>query len=146
MILSLFFLVFATNITVTMTQFQAEYGGAVNVSGYLTATDKGFTLAASASSANGTLCSSPIVFGSTPGVANTAISAGHIVFDVQVNSTSNAQGSTQFNVTFVLDSTPYGPLCIQTPASPIDGQTIDCKFDVGTVLPTTPYSYTVKVQ
>ncbi len=145
-ILSLFFLVFAANITVRMTQYQAENGGAVNISGNLTATDKGFSLALSAMSANGTMCSAPVTFGSVAGTANTEITAGHVVFDAQVNSTSNAHGSTKFNVTLVMGSTSYGPLCVQTPASPLDGQTIDCKFDVGISLPTTPYSYTIKVQ
>ncbi len=145
-ILSLYFLVFATNITVTTTQYQAENGGALNISGNLTATDKGFSLALLAVSAVGTSCSSPVTFGIAAGTANIEITAGHVVFDAQINSTSNAQGSKTFNVTFVMGTTTYGPLCVRTPALPLNGQTIDFKFDVGVSLPTTPYSYTIKVQ
>ena len=144
-ILSLLVLAFATDITVTTTLFQAENGGMVNVTGNLVATDKGFSLAASSSSGVGDTCSSAVVFG-VGTAANTVINSGHVVFDVQVNSTSNALPNTKFNVTLVLNSIPYGPLCIQTPAVAADGQTIDCKFDVGASLPSSPYSYTIKVQ
>lgn len=145
-VLSLTVLVYAVSISVTTSTYQAEIGSLVKVANNLLATDKGFTLAASGSSATGTSCSSPIIFGGSPGTANTAITGGHLVYDVQVNSTTNAPVSTKFNVTLVLASTTYGPLCIQTPASPANGQTIDCKFDVGTTLPSSPYSFKVTVQ
>jgi hypothetical protein len=144
--LSLAVIVYAASISVTTTTYQAEIGSAVKVANNLLATDKGFTLAGSGSSATGTSCSSPIIFGGSPGTANIAITASHLVYDVQVNSTTSAPVSTKFNVTLVLASTTYGPLCIQTPASPANGQTIDCKFDVGTTLPASPYTFKVTVQ
>ncbi len=145
-VLSLGILVYAASISATTTTYQAELGSLVKVANNLLATDKGFTLAGAGSSATGTSCSSPIIFGGSPGTANTAITASHLVYDVQVNSTTNASPTTKFNVTLVLASTTYGPLCIQTPASPANGQTIDCKFDVGTTLPSSPYSFKVTVQ
>jgi hypothetical protein len=110
------------------------------------ATDKGFAPAGTGSAEAGTSCSSPIVFAASPGTANTLITAGHWVYDVQVNSTSSAMPNAKFNVTLTLASTTYNPLCIQDPASPANGQTIDCKFDVGTTLPASPYTFKVTVQ
>ncbi len=145
--LALFTLVFAASITVNPTSYQAAVGSYLSVSNQLRATDKGFTLATSSSSDNGLSCSGPIVFSSTPGTANTNITAGHLVYNVQVNSTSSAMPSHNFNVTFVLGASSYGPLCVQTPASPVDGQTINCEFDIGTnSLPSAIYSFKVVVQ
>jgi len=145
LLLSLVAIVFAASISVTSSTYQAEIGSAVSVANNLVATDKGFTLAGSGASAAGTSCSSPIIFSGSPGTANTNITGGDLVYDVQVNSTTNAPVNSKFNVTLVLASTTYGPLCIQTPASPANGQTIDCKFDVGTSLPPSPYTFKVTV-
>jgi hypothetical protein len=145
--LSLAVLVYAASISVTTSTYQAEIGSLVKVANNLLATDKGFYLAGSASSSNGTLCSSPITFGSTPQTANNGITSGHLVYVVRVNSTASAPVSQKFNVTFFLGSSTFGPLCIQTPASPQNGQTIDCKFDIATNnLPASPYSFKVTVQ
>ncbi len=144
--LSVVILVYGASITVTSNNYQAEIGSATTVANNLKATDKGFTLATSGTSAAGTACSSPITFGASPGTANTAITSGHLVYDVQINSTNLAPTNTKFNVTFVLAGTTYGPLCIQTPASPANGQTIDCKYDVGTSLPSSPFTFKVTVQ
>ncbi|OLB46897.1 hypothetical protein AUI07_02690 [archaeon 13_2_20CM_2_53_6] len=142
--LALLALVFAASVTVSTTTYQAQVGSTVNVTNSLLATDKGFTIATTGSSSSGASCSAPVTFGPSPGVANTDITAGHLVYDVQVNSTSTAQSNTQFNVTFVLGSTVYGPLCIQTPSPSLDGQIIDCKFDIGSnSLPSSPYSFRV---
>jgi len=140
-------LVFAASITITSNTYQAQVGSAVNVTNVLRATDKGFSIATSGSNGNGTSCSAPVIFSSSPVVANTNITAGDFVYDIQVNSTSSAQPNKTFTVNFVLDSTQYGPLCIQTPSSPINGQMIDCKFDIGTnSLPFSPYSFSVRIQ
>src|SRR5437867_11807978 len=142
--MALLALVFAASITVSTTTYQAQFGSAVNVTNSLLATDKGFTIAATGSSSNGTSCSAAVIFSASPGVANTNVTAGDLVYDIQVNSTSTAQPNTPFNVTFVLGSTVYGPLCIQTPSPSVDGQIIDCKFDIGTnSLPSSPYSFRV---
>jgi len=139
--------VFAASISVTSSTYQAEIGSAVKVANGLIAIDKGFSLVLVASSA--TSCSSPVVFGPVPGTANTNITAGHLVYDVQVNSTASSSmppAGTKFNATLVLASISYGPVCISTPNPSVLGQTIDCKFDVGTLLPTSPYSFKVTVQ
>ena len=141
-------LAFASDImVVSTTTYQAEVGSFFNVTNVLLATDKGFSRAAGDSGGAGTNCSSPIIFGSTPGIANTPMTQGHWVFDVQVNSTSNAGGSGKyFNVTFVLASNSYGPLCIKTPSPSLDNQYIDCKFDVGNALPSSPYTFKILIQ
>jgi len=147
LLLSLVAIVLAASISVTSSTYQAEIGSAVNVANGLLATDKGFSPASVAS--NATSCSSPVTFGPSPGTANTNITAGHLVYDVQVNSTTSTSippAGTRFNVTLVISSTPYGPVCIQTPIPSVGGQTIDCKFDVGTALPASPYTFKVTVQ
>lgn len=142
--MSLVAIVFAASISVTSSTYQAEIGSAVNVTNNLVATDKGFSVNAIGSAA--TTCSSPITFGVVPGTASTAITGGHLVYDVQVNSTASAIANHNFTVTLVLASNTYGPVCIMTPASPANLQTIDCKFDVGLALPSSPYSFKITVQ
>ena len=144
---SLVVIVYAATIAVTTTSYQAETGSNFTVANQIVATDKGFYLATSASSANGTLCSSPITFSSTAQTANNGITSGHLVYIVRVNSTASAPMSQKFNVTFYLGSSTFGPLCIQTPASPQNNQIIDCKFDIATnTLPASPYTFRVIVQ
>src|SRR5712692_1466109 len=140
-LLSLAVLVSAASITITSSNYQAEIGSSVTVANVLLATDKGFTVASAGVNATGTSCSSPITFGPVTGTANTVIVLGHLVYDVQINSTAGALANTKFNVTFVLAGTAYGPLCIETPSPSVDGQTIDCKYDVGTSLPSSPYTF-----
>ena len=108
------------------------------------AIDKGFSASPMAESSAGTNCAAPVIFNVVAGKANTTIAAGHIVYDVQVNATTSAPINQQFNVTLVLGSTTYGPLCIKTLVPPIT-ETIDCRFDVGTVLPASPYTFKVTI-
>jgi hypothetical protein len=146
-IASLLVLVYAANITVTTTTYQSEFGSTLSTASGLIAVDKGFSVALSTvASGTGTSCSSPVVFSNTPGIANTTITAGHFVYDVQVNATGIANPNIKYNVTLTLASSAYGPLCIQNASSPAIGQRIDCKFDVGTALPAIPYSFKVTVQ
>jgi hypothetical protein len=143
-ILSMVVLVYAATIALNAVTYQAEIGAYQKVTNGLVATDKGFS--ASLVLSSGTTCSSPVTFGAVPGTASTPITGGHLVYDVQVNSTMSAPPSHNFTVTLVLASNTYGPLCILTPASPANLQTIDCKFDVGTALPASPYTFKVTVQ
>src|SRR2546429_2998348 len=127
LLLSLVAIVLAASISVTSSTYQAEIGSAVNVVNGLLATDKGFSLASVAS--NGTSCSSPVTFGSSPGTASTNITAGHLVYDVQINSTTSTSippAGTRFNATLVISSTPYGPVCIQTPTPSVSCHSIEC--------------------
>jgi hypothetical protein len=139
-------LVYAATISITTNSQQAEVGSLLNVANGLVAIDKGFSVAASGSSANGATCpTSPISFASAPGNANTTIVAGHFVYSVQINDTT-ASFPTTFNVTLVLGSTTYGPLCIRTVATGAN-QIIVCKFDIqATTLPASPYTFKVTVQ
>jgi len=144
LLLSLVAIVFAATISVTSSTYRAEVGSFVKFPAGMLATDKGFSAAPTAVSSAGTSCSNPATF-SVNSTANTSIVAGHLVYDVQVNATGGVLPTfTKFNVTLFVGSTPYGPLCVQTLAV-ITG-TIDCKFDVGTALPASPYTFKVTVQ
>ena len=135
----------AAAITVDQKNFSAEIGSAASVPTGLLMTDRGFALASASASA--TSCVVPVVFGPIAGVASNAISSGHMVYTVRVNSTGSVAALTKFNVTFTLGMTPYGPLCIQTAAVPANGQIIDCKFDIGTsALPVSTYTFRVTIQ
>jgi hypothetical protein len=141
--LALFTLVFAASITVTTTNRNAEVGSVLSVSNNLLVTSVSYSQASSTTSA--TSCSSPISFGSTPQIANTSIVQGHWFYDVRVNLTSSTPNNMAFNVTFVLGSTTYGPVCIKSGASVSSNWIIDCRFDIGAALPASPYSYKVTV-
>jgi hypothetical protein len=109
------------------------------------ATDKGFSASPMAESSAGTNCTIPVVFDVSPMEANTSIVAGDIVYDLQVNATTSASTNHLFNVTLVVGSTTYGPLCIKT-LVPAATETIDCRFDVGVALPASPYTFKVTIQ
>jgi hypothetical protein len=141
--LALFTIVFAASITVTTTNHNAEVGSVLSVSNNLLVTSVSYSQASSTMSA--TSCSSPISFSATPQIANTSIVQGHWLYDVRVNSTASTATNTAFNVTFVLDSTTYGPVCIKSGPSVGNNWIIDCRFDVGSALPASPYSYKVTV-
>ncbi len=144
LLVSLVAIVFAASISVTSSTYQAEFGSAVLFPAGLLATDKGFSAAPMSVSPAGTSCSSPATFNLNT-TANTSIVAGDLVYDLQVNATGTPlQAFTKFNVTLSVGSNTYGPLCIQTLAT-ITGS-IDCKFDVGTALPASPYTFKVTIQ
>ena len=135
----------AATISVTSSTYQAEIGSVVKFPAGILATDKGFSISPTAWSASGASCSSPVTFSLTPQTANTTITAGDLVYHVQVNATgSPLPANTKFNVTLVVGSTTYGPLCVQT-LTLLTG-TIDCRFDVGTALPASPYTFKVIIQ
>jgi hypothetical protein len=143
LLLSLVAIVFAASISVTSSTYQAEIGSVMKFPAGIVATDKGFSVSSTAGSAAGTSCSGPVIFSVTPRVANTTITAGHLVYDVQLNTTVGVP-TTKYNVTLVLGTSSYAPLCVQTVGVP--GEIIDCRFDVGTTLPASPYTFKVTVQ
>lgn len=149
-LLTLFVLVYAASIVTTTTTYQAAVGGAVSVTNNLKAMDKGFSKAGSTISAAGTSCANNVTFTGSPGIANTAITANNIIYVVQVNTTASTAASTCFTATLVI--TPSGSpqqtytVYVATDSTPADDETIDCKFDIGSSLPTSPYSFKVTVQ
>lgn len=142
LLLALVTVVFAASITVATTTYQAEIGSALNVTNQLTATDKGFSSVAVTTGA--TSCSTPTAFTVLTGTANVALTSGHQMYTVQVASTATT-AQQGYNVTLVLASTTYGPVCITQTGAPTAGQLINCEFDVGTTLPLSPYSFKVTV-
>lgn len=142
----LILVVFAVSINNSQKNFTAELGSAATVPSGLLMTDRGFTTASSSATANGN-CTNPVVFGPLAGTGNTVITSGHIVYTVRVNSTASATAAKKYNVTFALGSLSYGPICIQTALVPLNGQIIDCKFDIAaTALPASIYTFKVTIQ
>jgi len=140
----------AATIVVTPTTYQAEIGGALNVTNQLVAIDKGFFVASSGTAAAGTSCLTPVLFG-VGTVANNAITTQHIVYDVAVNETGTTNINTCYQATLVMtpnggSSTTYGPVFLNSTASILTTFRIDCKFDIGASAPSSPYSFQVTIQ
>lgn len=152
-ITSLTVLVFAVTISVNVTNYQAEIGGAFNVNNKLIATDKGFSSASVNSTSKGTgSCGGNVTFTVTMGtVANTALTANDYVYDVQVAVASTSTSvNTCYKVSFSQNTssgtTPFGPLYIATPASLSNLQPLDAKFDINSAsLPVSPFSFQVGI-
>ena len=143
-IVSLIVIAYAAAISTSSRSYQAETGAYFNSVNGLLAIDRGFYLATSNSIANGT-CASPAVFGPSPVVANNGITSGDLVFVVRINTTSITLNSN-FNVTFYLEDSSFGPLCIQSNSAPT-GEIVECEFDIGSpTLPASPYTMRVTVQ
>jgi len=137
----------AANITATSTTYQAQIGHAVNVTNNILVGDKGFLKQSSSTAATGTCPTGNVTFSSSPGVANNAITAGDIVYDVQVNATASTPLRSCFTVTLSIPGSPDKSLTIASGTSVTAGWTIDCKLDIGTAtLPTSPYSFKLTVQ
>ena len=140
----------ATTIVVTSTTYQAEIGGALNVTNKLVAVDKGFFVASSGSVAAGTSCNTPVQFGIGT-VANTALTAQHVLYDVAVNETDTTTVNTCYQATLVVtpnggSATTYGPLFLNSTASILATFRIDCEFDIGASTPSSPYSFQLTIQ
>ena len=140
----------ATTIVVTPTTYQAEIGGELNVTNNLVATDKGFFVASAGSAAAGTSCLNPVIFG-VGSIANTAITAQHVVYDVAVNETGSTNVNTCYQATLVVtpnggSATTYGPVFLKSAASILAMFRIDCEFDIGAGAPSSPYSFQLTIQ
>jgi len=146
----LVFAVTAASITATSTTYQAELGSAYNFSNNLLIGDKGFSKPAVGTVATGSCPSAGNVTLGAGTTANNAITAGDIVYDVQVNATGSTPLLRCFTVTLTLSlsgSQITKSLTIASGTSVAAGQTIDCKLDIGTTsLPSSPFSFKVTVQ
>lgn len=140
-ILSLVVVGFAANVVVTTSSYQAEVGSLVNVPGVLVVTSISYFKASASSAA--TSCSVPVLFGLSGQVASTSITSGDWVYDVRVNSTASTPILTFYNVSFALGSTSFGDVCTESAGSVNSNLFIDCKYDVGTTLPASPYSFKI---
>ncbi len=149
-LLTMFVVVYAASIVTNTTTYQASTGGAISFTDNLKAMDKGFSKATAGSTAAGISCGSPVTFGGSPGTANNAIAAGDVVFTVQVNSTAAATASACFTVNLLITGTGGSQqnitVYLATDPTPAGDEIIDCKFSIGTSLPTSPYSFKVTVQ
>jgi hypothetical protein len=140
----------ATAIVITPTTYQAEIGGALNVTNELVAVDKGFFVASSGSAAAGTSCLTPVLFG-VGTVANNLVTAQHVVYDVAVNETGTTTVNTCYQASFVLtpsggSATTYGPVYMNSTAAIATAFAIDCEFDIGSNAPPSPYSFQLTIR
>jgi len=141
--------VYATPISITTTTVSSEGGTYFNVTGNLIAMDKGISKAAAGVNVTGSCPTGNVTFSSTATSANNQITAGDLVYDVQVNTTATTPALTCFTVNLVI--APNGAsqqnysVTIASDSSPSAGWTIDCKFDIGSILPGSPYSFRTTV-
>jgi hypothetical protein len=149
LILALLVLAVSAAITVSSTSYQAEMGSAYQVNNNLTVEDKGFTTATTNTTATGTCPTGNVTFTSTPQTANNAITAGDIVYDVQVNTTASTSTLQCFTVTLTLSisgTQTTKSVTTATGSTITAAQTIDCKLDIGTTtVPASPFSFKVTV-
>jgi hypothetical protein len=139
----------AASIIATTKNYQAEIGGALNVTNSLVATDKGLSRAASTFGAAGISCSSPVIFGAS--VANNAVTLLDFVYNVRVNETLMTSINTCFKATLVItpnggSATTYGPVYMNSTAPSLVTNRVDCQFDIGISIPSSPYSFQLTVQ
>jgi hypothetical protein len=141
----------AVSVTVTTTNYQAELGGATNVTNMLVGIDKGFTKASSPASASGGSCANNVTFTITLGTTvTTMIASNDYVYDIQISNNTQTPTSTCYRIALTLTSTSgvpttYGPLYIATTSAPLAWQPLDATFDVGPNLPTSPFSFLITI-
>ena len=148
-ILALLVLAASAAITVSNTSYQAEMGSAYQVNNNLSVEDKGFTTATTNTASTGACPTGNVTFTSTPQTANNGISAGDIVYDVQVNTTASSPAMMCFTVTLTLSiggTQTSKSVTIATSSTVTAAQAIDCRFDIGTsTVPISPFSFKVTV-
>ncbi len=149
-LLSLLLLADAIPIQVSQTTQQSLTGGAVSITSNLVGADRGFSKAGSGALQAGNVCpGSPLSFTAVPGTASNNITAGDIVYDIQLNTTIGTPPSANFTVTFVITPTVGRPatytLCLRNEAVNVPNETIDCKFDLGSKIPSSPFSFKITV-
>ena len=147
--LALLVLTVSAAITVSNTTYQAEMGSAYQVNNNLTVEDKGFTTATTNIGPTGTCPTGNVTFTSTPETANNGITAGDVVYDVQVNTTASSPTMMCFTVTLTLSiggTQTTKSVTIATGTTITAAQAIDCMLDIGTsAVPTSPFSFKVTV-
>ena len=144
-------LVYGATIVAVPTSYKAVSAGRVDVNPNLAGQDRGFSKAPSTVAAAGTSCGvgTQVSFSIGAGTASTAITAGDIVYDLQVNTTASTPNATCWIVSLVYtpaggSQVSAGSVFIGTIVA-VSGQTIDCKFDLGASLPTPPFTFQVSV-
>jgi len=144
-------LVYGATIVAVPTSYKAVSAGRVDVKSNLAGQDRWFSRASSTLAAAGTSCGAgtQVSFSGVAGTANTAITAGDIVYDLQVNTTASTPSTTCWTVSLTYSptggaQTNAGSVFIGTTVA-VSGQTIDCKFDLGASLPTPPFTFQASV-
>ena len=149
-LLSFGVLVYASNITMTTTVYHVESGGVINVTVNLTAMDRGLSKTASMLSASGTSCASNVTLTGTPGNCHTVLTSNRLVYSIHGEHNFEHFSQHLFHCNANNHPQWWKPhqlhgLHSQRSISDPD-QTINCELDIGSALPTSPYSFSVTVQ
>jgi hypothetical protein len=150
-ILSTVLLAYAATSPIATTSYRALIGGELNVVNALSGADRGFSKAPSTIGANGADCTNKVQFGLSPLKATPGVTVGHMIYDLQLNTTLTTLGNQcwQVKLTYTTNNgalTTVGPVWIGTAVvNPPINQVIDCQFDMGSSLPSSPFSYAVIV-
>src|SRR5260370_29232733 len=130
-------LVYGASIVAVPTSYKAVSGGRVDVKSNLAGQDRGFSRASSTLAAVGTSCGvgTQVSFSVVAGTANTAITAGDIVYDLQVNTTASTPNTTCWTASLTYSpaggsQTKAGSVFIRT-TSAVSGPPIERHFVFG---------------
>ena len=150
LILTTVFLAYAATSSIATTSYRALIGGELNVVSALSSADRGFAIATSNIAANGAACGNAVQFGLLAGTATPGVASGHMIYDIQLNTTGSTPATCwQVKLTYTTSSgssTTVGPVWIgNSVANPPLDEVIDCQFDMGASLPSSPFSYAVVV-
>ncbi len=143
--------VYAATVATSGPSYNGQQASAVTITSNFLVTDKGFAKTGSAILGTATCPSAGnVTFSSSAQTSSAGVASGHVFFDAQVNTTATTLTVSCFTValTLVLGSgspTSY-TVKVATGPSVSAGWSIDCKFDVGTSLPVSPFSFKVAVQ
>ena len=143
-------IVYASSVT-SSTNYQGEKATYLSIDNGLLVIDHGYSKISTTTTAAGTSCASPVNYGVSPGVANTLLTAGDMLFDAQANTTAISTVNTCYSVTLyistsIANQTQYGSVYVATGSTVTPGQMIDCRFDVGIALPPSPYAFKITIQ
>jgi len=150
LVLVVVIIVYASSVT-SSTNYQGERATYLSINNGLLLMDHGYSKISATILAAGTSCLSPVNYGASPGVANTPLTAGNILFDAEANTTAISTVNTCYSVTLyvstsIANQTQYGPVYVATGSTLTPGQMIHCRFDVGIALPPSPYAFKITVQ
>jgi hypothetical protein len=135
---------FAANVTVTSSTIQSENGVVFNVNGGFTAASNGFSVVQSTASAS----TQPATW-SSGGTVQTALTAGHWYYSLNLTIAAAASPSTTYTVTVSWNTgsgySTLGTLQVTTPASITAGQMMYFYMDTGLTTFSAPVAMTVTV-
>lgn len=143
---------YAASVTVSTNTYQSVNGVYYNVVGAFTPTSNGFLVSSAAGTASAQPCPAAL-WAATPGICQTALTAGHWYYSVTLTLTASATASTQYTLTVQWTQnggayTTLGSMTLTTPATITAGNGITFLMDLGATYGTSftaPVGITVTV-